>query len=53
MDRIPPQNLEAEQAVLGSMMIERAAVEKATQSVGGRLEAFYYAFGDTDCLPHR
>ena len=26
----------------------RAAVEKAAQSVGGKLEAFYYAFGDTD-----
>ncbi len=30
-DRIPPQNLEAEQAVLGSMLIERAAVEKAAE----------------------
>ncbi len=26
----------------------RAAVEKAAQSMGGTLEAFYYAFGDTD-----
>jgi len=26
----------------------RVAVEKAAQSVGGKLEAFYYAFGDTD-----
>jgi uncharacterized protein with GYD domain len=26
----------------------RAAVEKAAQSLGGKLEAFYYAFGDTD-----
>ena len=26
----------------------RAAAEKAVQSVGGRLEAFYYAFGETD-----
>jgi uncharacterized protein with GYD domain len=26
----------------------RAAVEKAAQSLGGTLEAFYYAFGDTD-----
>jgi uncharacterized protein with GYD domain len=26
----------------------RAAVEKAYASVGGRIEAFYYAFGDTD-----
>ena len=26
----------------------RAAVEKAIASVGGKAEAFYYAFGDTD-----
>ena len=26
----------------------RAAVEKLFDSVGGKLEAFYYAFGDTD-----
>jgi uncharacterized protein with GYD domain len=26
----------------------RAAVEKAIASVGGKVEAFYYAFGDTD-----
>jgi uncharacterized protein with GYD domain len=26
----------------------RAAAEKAINSVGGTLEAFYYAFGDTD-----
>lgn len=26
----------------------RAAVEKLMQSLGGRLEAFHYAFGDTD-----
>jgi uncharacterized protein with GYD domain len=26
----------------------RAAVEKAAKSVGGTLEAIYYAFGDTD-----
>ena len=26
----------------------RAAVEKAAQSLGGKLEAFYYAFGDID-----
>ncbi len=31
MDRIPPQNLEAEQAVLGSMLIERTAVERAAE----------------------
>ena len=27
----------------------RAAVEKLFQSQGGTLEAFYYAFGETDC----
>ena len=26
----------------------RAALEKAIQSVGGKLETFYFAFGDTD-----
>ena len=26
----------------------RAAVEAAIKALGGRLEAFYYAFGDTD-----
>lgn len=26
----------------------RAAVEKLAQSMGGKVEAFYYAFGDTD-----
>ncbi|HLH79721.1 MAG TPA: DnaB-like helicase N-terminal domain-containing protein, partial [Chthonomonas sp.] len=29
LDRIPPNNLEAEQAVLGSMLLERSAVERA------------------------
>ena len=28
----------------------RAAAEKVIQSVGGRLEAFYYAFGETDAF---
>ena len=28
--------------------IRRAIAEKALQSVGGKLDAFYYAFGDTD-----
>lgn len=27
----------------------RAAAAKAVKSVGGELEAMYYAFGDTDC----
>jgi uncharacterized protein with GYD domain len=26
----------------------RAAIEKLFESVGGKVEAFYYAFGDTD-----
>ena len=38
-DRVPPQNLEAEQAVLGSMLIERAAVEKAAEIL--KPEDFY------------
>ena len=28
--------------------VRRAAVEKLFGSVGGKVEAFYYAFGDTD-----
>jgi uncharacterized protein with GYD domain len=28
----------------------RAAIEKLLGSVGGRVEAFYYAFGDTDAF---
>ena len=32
-DRVPPQNLEAEQAVLGSMLIERPAVERAVRAL--------------------
>lgn len=28
----------------------RTAVEKACASVGGKLDAFYYAFGDTDVV---
>jgi uncharacterized protein with GYD domain len=27
----------------------RAAAEKAINSVGGTMESFYYAMGDTDC----
>jgi replicative DNA helicase len=33
VDRVPPQNLEAEQAVLGSMLIEKEAVFKARNIV--------------------
>lgn len=38
-DRVPPQSLEAEQAVLGSMLIERPAVEKAAEIL--KPEDFY------------
>jgi replicative DNA helicase len=38
-DRIPPQNLEMEQAVLGAMLIERSAVEKAAEIL--RSDDFY------------
>jgi len=31
LERVPPQNLEAEQSTLGSMMIDRAAIEKASE----------------------
>ncbi|HEY3298880.1 MAG TPA: DnaB-like helicase N-terminal domain-containing protein, partial [Armatimonadota bacterium] len=34
MDRIPPQNLEAEQSTLGSMMIDRIALEKGVDILG-------------------
>ncbi len=39
LERVPPQNLEAEQAVLGSMLIERQAVEAAAEML--RPEDFY------------
>lgn len=38
-DKIPPQNLEMEQAVLGAMLIERIAIEKAAEIL--RPEDFY------------
>ena len=38
-DRIPPQSLEMEQAVLGAMLIERAAIEKAAEVL--RPDDFY------------
>jgi replicative DNA helicase len=38
-DKIPPQDLSMEQAVLGAMLIERAAIEKAAQIL--RPEDFY------------
>jgi len=39
LERIPPQNLEAEQSVLGSMLIEREAISKAMEEI--RAEDFY------------
>ncbi len=39
-DRIPPNNLDAEQAVLGSMLIETAAVERAMEML--RPSDFYH-----------
>jgi replicative DNA helicase len=39
LDKIPPQNLEAELATLGSMMIERTALEKGLEIL--RAEDFY------------
>jgi replicative DNA helicase len=38
-DRVPPHSLDAEQAVLGSMLIERPAVEKAAEKL--KPEDFY------------
>ncbi len=38
-DRIPPQSIEMEQATLGAMLIERAAIEKAAEIL--RPEDFY------------
>jgi len=39
LERVPPQNLEAEQSVLGSMMLERTALEKGMEIL--RAEDFY------------
>lgn len=39
LDRIPPQSVEAEQAVLGAMLIEREAISKVTEFL--RPEDFY------------
>lgn len=39
IDRVPPQNVEAEQAVLGAMLIEREAIAKVTEIL--RPEDFY------------
>jgi replicative DNA helicase len=39
LDRIPPQNLEAEQSVLGAMLIEREAISRVVEFL--RAEDFY------------
>lgn len=39
IDRIPPQNLEAEQSTLGSMMLDRSALEKGLEML--RADDFY------------
>lgn len=39
LERVPPQNIEAEQSTLGAMMIDRAAIEKASEILSG--EDFY------------
>ncbi|WP_346355141.1 replicative DNA helicase [Azotosporobacter soli] len=39
LDRLPPQNLEAEQAVLGAMLIEKEAISKVAEFL--RMEDFY------------
>jgi len=39
IDRIPPQNLEAEQSVLGSMLLDRDAIARVVESL--RPEDFY------------
>jgi len=40
LEKVPPQNLEAEQSTLGAMMLERAAIEKAVEIL--RPEDFYW-----------
>jgi replicative DNA helicase len=39
LDRVPPQNIEAEQSTLGSMILDRSAIEKAGEIL--RQEDFY------------
>ena len=39
LDRLPPQNVEAEQSVLGAMLIEREAISRVTEIL--RPEDFY------------
>ena len=39
LDRVPPQSIEAEQSVLGAMMIEKEAIIKVTEMLNP--EDFY------------
>ncbi|MDH5174589.1 MAG: hypothetical protein OEW43_04955, partial [Elusimicrobiota bacterium] len=39
IDKIPPQNIEAERSVLGAMLIEKEAIAKAIDFL--RRESFY------------
>ncbi|MDU4961265.1 MAG: replicative DNA helicase [Sporomusaceae bacterium] len=36
IDRVPPQNIEAEQAVLGALLIEREAISKVTETLAAK-----------------
>lgn len=36
LDRVPPQNVEAEQCVLGAMLIEKEAISKVTELLQAR-----------------
>ena len=38
-ERVPPQNIEAEQSVLGAMLIDKEAIAKATEILSA--EDFY------------
>ena len=38
-ERVPPQNIEAEQSVLGAMLIDKEAIAKATEILG--VDDFY------------
>jgi uncharacterized protein with GYD domain len=52
---MPKYMIEASYSIQGSQGLlkdggsgRKAVLEKAVQSIGGKLEGFYYAFGDTD-----
>ena len=37
IDRVPPQNIEAEQAVLGAMLLEREAIAKVMENCAPKI----------------